>query len=296
MRYNETVPAQRRIAVYLESLTGIPIIGAAPTLLVSINGATAVAASGTWTEREDGFYYYTATQAESLAGSFLLLYVVADGARVAAVAEDIGARIALGETDASKLRIAFYLESSGGEPATIEDFAEGSVRISKNGAALANVDPVAIGGMDGAFYVEVPADYAEALGFVVLHVDQTPAMPYVYSQPVVPEGIGGGAPAITVLTTFSADFTVARVTPWQATVADFPSGAEMVVLVHFVERNEMYVARDAYGAWRWPFDIEPDNAVDLEADPATVQLLPRGGWPPCEMEIQIAAAVVAVEA
>lgn len=110
-------------------------------------------------------------------------------------------------------------------------------------------------------------------------------------------GAGGApdAPQLTVLATFSATFAEARLTPWQGELADWPDDTEAVILVHFIERNEMYVARDAEGVWRWPFDIEPVNVVDLEADPVTVQLMPRGGWHPCEIEVQIAAAVMAVE-
>lgn len=111
-------------------------------------------------------------------------------------------------------------------------------------------------------------------------------------------GAGGGAPdapVLTVLTTFSANFKDARSQPWQGTLTEWPSGCEMVVIVRIAERNEVIVARDAEGAWCWPFDIEPDNAADVVSDPATVQLLPRGGWPPSDVEIQIAAAVMAVE-
>ncbi len=120
-------------------------------------------------------------------------------------------------------------------------------------------------------------------------------------------GAGGGGglttPTLTVLTTFSTTFSEARRTPWEATVEDFPEGAVMVIIVSYSTtdqatggvRNETITARDAEGEWRWPFDVEPDNAVDMEADPITVQLFPRGGWPPCEVEIQIAAAVEAVE-
>lgn len=109
------------------------------------------------------------------------------------------------------------------------------------------------------------------------------------------ECFGEAAPIMLVTSTFSVNFSDARLTPWTATLAGFPPGGEVAILVHFTDRNEMYVARDAEGVWRWPFDIEPDNAVDLGADPVTLQLMPRGGWPPCDVEIQVAAAVMAEE-
>lgn len=115
-------------------------------------------------------------------------------------------------------------------------------------------------------------------------------------------GAAGGSfstPQLTVLTTFSTTFAVARATPWQATIADFPDDAEAVIIVRYTThdeatggvRNETITARDALGRWCWPFDVEPDNAIDLDADPVTLQLFPRGGWPPSEVEIQVAAAV-----
>ena len=108
-------------------------------------------------------------------------------------------------------------------------------------------------------------------------------------------GAGGfDAPTLTVLTTFSASFKTARLQPWQGELASFPDGAQLVVLVKYSERNEMIVARDGEGVWHWPFDVEPDNAADTSSDPATLQLFPRGGWPPCDVEIQCLAAVMAV--
>lgn len=109
-------------------------------------------------------------------------------------------------------------------------------------------------------------------------------------------GAAAGTPVLTVLTTFSASFKTARLTTWQGEIADFPDDAELVVLVKYSERNEMIVARDAEGVWHWPFDVEPENAADTAADPVTLQLFPRGGWPPCDVEIQCLAATLAEEA
>lgn len=104
-------------------------------------------------------------------------------------------------------------------------------------------------------------------------------------------------PQLTVLSSFSVDFATARLEPWSATIDDFPQDerAVPIVLVQFESRNEMIVARNADGEWCWPFDVEPDNNVDVSSNPGSIALLPRGGWPAGRAEIQLAAAVMAEE-
>lgn len=101
------------------------------------------------------------------------------------------------------------------------------------------------------------------------------------------------APLLTVAATFSANFRTARNTLWAGTLESWPVGGEMIVIVRYSERNETITARDAEGNWCWPFDVVEDNVVNFETSPVTVQLRPRGGWPPCDVEIQIAAAKMA---
>lgn len=173
-------------------------------------------------------------------------------------------------------------------------YGDGSSVVVWNGSAFAaGFEASSTTPITGGYRFELIADWAQTIA----RIDVSATDPIGESAAVSIGSwiVGGGTPQLTVLTTFSADFRTGRLQSWQGSLTDWPSGSEMAILVHYVERNEMYVARDAEGNWRWPFDLEPDNAVDLNADPVTVQLTPRGGWPPCDVEIQIAAAVMAEE-
>ncbi len=88
---------------------------------------------------------------------------------------------------------------------------------------------------------------------------------------------------------FSASFRIARLTPIEFDIGGL-EGNDVTISVAFADRNERYVALDVDGVWSWPFDVEPDNSIgDITVDPAHVTLLPRGGWPPCALEIKVAA-------
>lgn len=114
--------------------------------------------------------------------------------------------------------------------------------------------------------------------------------------------LGGGAggtvdpPTMTVISTFTGlNFATARLTPFQASLVDWPEGMTMAITVKYNERNEVLTARDHEGNWCWPFDVVENNIADTVSDPATLQLLPRGGWPPCDVEVQVAAVIMAQE-
>lgn len=95
---------------------------------------------------------------------------------------------------------------------------------------------------------------------------------------------------------FSALFKVARVTPITFHLADI-TGGEITISVRYNNRNETYTVRDAEGSWLWPFDVQEDNVfTDLGGGEADVSMMPRGGWPPTEVEFKVAAAAMAVPA
>jgi hypothetical protein len=80
---------------------------------------------------------------------------------------------------------------------------------------------------------------------------------------------------------FSADFSTARRTPLQFDITGIPSGAQIMILCKFSDRDETYVALDADGNWQWPFDVvgPDDNQIgSLTSEPVAVQILPRGGF------------------
>lgn len=193
MRYNEPNAEQRRIAVYLEDTLFAPVTGiAAPTINVSLSGAAFVAASGTWTEVSSGKYYYEATQAESVTDSFLMVHVVAAGAKIVVIPEDIGNRIRLNEPTASKRRLPVYLEDSAGA-AVLTAIGGSNVFYTKNGAADVAI-PSAFGAIGlGASYVELPAAAVDVAGFTALSVTGVgTSIPYIWAQPI----LGVGSPPV----------------------------------------------------------------------------------------------------
>jgi len=86
---------------------------------------------------------------------------------------------------------------------------------------------------------------------------------------------------------FSVDFRTARLTPIEFDITGV--GGEVSISVSFADRNEVYVALDVDGEWRWPFDVPADNVIGpLSPEPVHVRMLPRGGWPPCVVHFQVA--------
>lgn len=210
MKRNETVAARRRIEVVLETSADVPVTGSTPSSIqVSKSGSAWTAAGGTFVEVSDGDYYYEATQAESDTDAWLLLRVdsTGDGARMVVIAEDIGERIHANETTGAARRIPIYLEDSSGNPVAPGSLS--SVEFSANGAAYTSTG-VTSGSIGlGAFYVELPAAAVTDVGYVSTKVIETGALPYIYSQDVIPELV---AP------------TIAAVSPTPSTAPGAPGG------------------------------------------------------------------------
>jgi hypothetical protein len=71
-------------------------------------------------------------------------------------------------------------------------------------------------------------------------------------------------------------------------------GAKVTASVKYSDRNESYEAFDLSEQRRWPFDVAADNFVtNTGGTTRRMQLLPRGGWPPVEITIDIGAGVKA---
>ena len=91
---------------------------------------------------------------------------------------------------------------------------------------------------------------------------------------------------------FSAVFSYARLTPIEFDITNIAVGAKISIAVKFGDRDETYVALDAAGNWRWPFDITgpgKNTIGELLSEPVHVTLLPRGGWRKGNAEIVVAA-------
>lgn len=307
MKLNETDATLRRIGPLYAVSGGVAVegedFGGAGELEISVAGGAFAAALGTIVEIGDGFYYYQATALDAATAPWVVLKIsgVCDEFTIR---EDVTsgrqAAIQTAEPLAALRRVGpFRVLDADGDPITTTVGI--TTEISVNGAAWA----AAAGALtlidDGYVYYVADTTEVAAAGWIALKLTGT-AQQFVMREDIGDDS-GLSAPTVTVVSTFPTTFSEARVTPWEAEVEDFPLGAEMVIIVRYTTtdqasggvRNETITARDASGTWRWPFDIEPTNAVDLEADPVTVQLLPRGGWPPCEVNIQIAAAAEAVE-
>lgn len=267
---------------------------------ISVNNGAFASVLGSITVIGGGYVYYQATAGDVSVEGFVTLKLegICQESTIREEVEPAPEGIPFGTTSAALRHIGplRIVDDDMVELATVVGI---TCEISINGSAWAA--PGGTLSLVEAGYADYAATAGEVadIGWIAVKLTGTCQETVFRSSIVDPDAGGGGgsltAPTLTVLTTFSESFRVARLEVWEGELDNFPDGAEAIVLVHYVERNEMYVARDAEGVWRWPFDIEPTNAVDLEADPVTLQLLPRGGWPPCDVEIQVAAAVMAEE-
>lgn len=95
---------------------------------------------------------------------------------------------------------------------------------------------------------------------------------------------------------FAASFSTAKITPLTFQLTGIPSGCQISITVKFANRDEKFTALDFTGAWCWPFDVvgpSDNNIGALSSEPVSVQLLPRGGWPPGAFIFEVAAAAKA---
>ncbi len=93
---------------------------------------------------------------------------------------------------------------------------------------------------------------------------------------------------------FSSVFATARLTPIEFDLTSIPADTTIVVVIKFQDRDETYVALDAAGDWRWPFDVD-SSIGDLDSEPVHVSILPRGGWRPGTIELIVMSVSVGVE-
>lgn len=151
--------------------------------------------------------------------------------------------------------------------------------------------------------------YVSAVYIVYSDAGHTTLAPYQRSIETWQLGAGGGAltpPTISNITpngavpgepgAFTVIYSRARLTPITFDLTDIAAGSKITITVKFGNRSETYVALDADGQWRWPFDLEPNNSIGaLGVEPVHVTLLPRGGWPSTSVTFQVAAVKAAIE-
>lgn len=143
------------------------------------------------------------------------------------------------------------------------------------GAAASLPAPDARGGFDDGFVLGASSGGSAAAA-------GAPTLSNITPDPLESPGDPGA---------FSVDFRVARRTPISFDV-DGNGGAQIAINMSFADRNEVYVVLDFDGSFRWPFDVPSDNTIgDLDAEPVHVTLMPRGGWPPTVVRMQVATSI-----
>jgi hypothetical protein len=184
MKFNETNATARRIYIQLKN-AGIPVTGFTPSvgqLKLSLSGDSVANGAGTWHEIGYGLYYYECTNAETLTLSYIMLIIIAGGVDVFSWIEDVGTRIAVGETSTLRTRIPIFLLNGSsvvtGAPLVSE------TQVSVNGAALTAPGGTFGESGSGAYYYQPSSSEIAALGRLTVQVTD-PAVTYVYSQDVV---------------------------------------------------------------------------------------------------------------
>jgi hypothetical protein len=309
----ETNALLRRVyfMVYIEDGSALADDGAAATgapagtIQVSINGAVLTNGAGTFAHLGRGEYYYEASAGEVATAGFFAVKFERTGFRTDfAPMTTIGQLFITGETDPTKLRWPFTIYGDAEPPelatgATVT--APSELQTSLNGAALADAAGTLEEVGDGLYYYQgVAGDAAstgvrsiqyESAGFrtMVTTIDVGAAVSVGFDGPTLvnitptPSAVPGSPGA------FAIDFRTARLTPITFGIEDVDG--EPTILVSYADRNESYVARDVDGVFRWPFDVPSDNTIGpLDSEPVPVQLLPRGGWPPTVVTVQVANA------
>jgi hypothetical protein len=189
MNYNETDADSRKLAVYLVDSSGTPVTGFVPAsgeLQVSLSGSALANGGGIWTEIGSGFYTYEATQAETQTYSFLALVITNAGIKTFVWTEDIGTRIAEGETDSAYLRIPLYLLLADGiTPATGLDLSiDVTSRTSINAVAF-GVPPgsfTEIG--SGLYYYQADSSEVSNAGVLIVLCYDASITTFAYSQTI----------------------------------------------------------------------------------------------------------------
>lgn len=219
LRYNESNAALRRIPIYIQDAYGNPIPGESITgaeIQVSKSGDPFVNGGGSVQSTPgSGGYYYETTQAETQTYSFLMIKVVPGGsAKPYFFTVDIGARIVLDETAATRRRIPIFLEDLSGNPVLGLTITGAERKISKNGALFANGLGTVTEIGSGAYYYELTASEVNTSGFGMINVVKSPAVPFLYTWDVI------SPVTITLYRMRAFDSTLARIVFWKSTIVD----------------------------------------------------------------------------
>lgn len=187
MRLGETNPELRRIQLTILVADGSVLASSAdalsPTVLVALNSAALVAASGTLghVSNESRLHYYEASAAEATTPGFLLVVVIAAGIQTAIGWAAVGQIFALGETDPGKLRLPLTIYDTSSPPAlaigaTVTTSSD--LRSSLNAQAFADdagsLVEIKQGGTGyGAYYWQAVAAAAAELGTATVKYEST---------------------------------------------------------------------------------------------------------------------------
>jgi hypothetical protein len=258
--------------------------------------------------REIGFgdYALQLALADTATRGTVGLFWQAVGAQPGTTAEIIASisdGIMVGETDDTRRELWFHMPSDNDPLTGVAGhvWAAGEVKIAAPGGIYVDADVARVVDKGNGDYALRLTDLEVAnRGKVYLRAVITGAQAWSAAYDIVPasQTLTLGAPNLNVLTTFSTTFKIARLTQWQSDLTSIPVGSQIIVLVKYEDRNEWYVARNAEGAWKWPFDVEGanDNSLGpIGVPPVRLKLKPRGGWPACSIEVQVVAGIMAVE-
>jgi hypothetical protein len=295
-----------RVPIFLTDANGdgVPSLTfAGAEIQVSKDQGAFVNMAGAYGAIGAGGYYYQLDASEVGARSSLVK-VRKSGTTgfdyLALAVEPVG--ITQSETTAAKRRLPVLLVDTRGNRISGATFAGAEVQISKNGAAWVNGAGAVHEIGDGDYYYEATAGEVDTIGFLMLKIAKAGTTVFVYSETVgksttlaavnfvpsesVTPGSAGG---------FSMSFKTARITPIEFDLTGVDPTKAVMITVAYANRNEAYTAREADNVMRWPFDVEPDNSIgDLSSEPVHVTMLPRGGWPPCDVEIKVSQGSMAV--
>lgn len=184
MKFDETVAAYRKIPVFLQS-GGIGVTGFSPAageLKISLSGDAAVNGGGVWAEIGGGIYTYQCTQAETQTLSYITLIVASTGIDTFCWFEDIGYRIAAGETAGARLRVPIFLIGTAGPVLGASVATE--TQVSVNGGAFTAPSGTFGESGDGAYYYQAAPSEVATIGSLVLNIANALA-PCVYTQSVL---------------------------------------------------------------------------------------------------------------
>jgi hypothetical protein len=117
---------------------------------------------------------------------------------------------------------------------------------------------------------------------------------------------GGGAPVLSNFSPsedvepgqpggFPLDYTSARNVPFEFDITGLSAGQSITMYVRLPTQTATYMIMDFDGNFLWPFSDGASTIGDLGMEPVHVKLIPIGGWPPGDSDIEVASCTKATE-